>query len=197
MGSHVGMGNKKDMLEDFLHKPGPLNQILGLAEQKTGLDRVTIVYLSAGLLAINLCFGYGAQLVSGGIGFIYPAYESIKALDQKSDENKNRWLTYWVVFSTFHVLEYFSDHLIWWLPVYWFLKTVFLVWCMAPISYNGSTTIYNKVIRPYYKKFHPDSKIDSVTEQASQFLGKASDKMKEMGRTSAGIDDLVNRATGN
>ena len=43
--------------------------------------------------------------------FAYPAYCSIAALESKVKNDDIQWLTYWVVFSAFHVVEYFAGEL--------------------------------------------------------------------------------------
>lgn len=46
------------------------------------------------------------------VGFVYPAYRSFKALEAKEPEGSATWLTYWLVFSLFSVLECVTDSLI-------------------------------------------------------------------------------------
>merc|ERR1719391_1108508 len=181
-----------DKLSEVLRKPGPLNDLLGKLELKTGLDRIVILGLASGLIVLNLALGFGAQLVSGVIGFLYPAYESVKALNQPNKDVEKRWLTYWVVFSFFHVLEFFSDHLVWWLPLYWLGKTLLLVWCMAPPPYSGSEVLYNRVIKPAYISYHGeiDSALDKAKSKAADFLDRGMEKAKVLGKEA--MDNKLN-----
>ena len=95
------------------------------------------------------------------VGFIYPAYKSIKAIESKSTEDDRKWLVYWVVYSTLIILEYFSDLLLFWFPMYYMIKSFLLIWCMHP-NYNGSEFIYNNIIKPAFIKH--EKKIDELVE---------------------------------
>uniref|UniRef100_A0A1B0GP47 Receptor expression-enhancing protein n=1 Tax=Phlebotomus papatasi TaxID=29031 RepID=A0A1B0GP47_PHLPP len=48
--------------------------------------------------------------------------------------------------------EFFSGFLTSFIPFYWLLKCIFLVWCMAPIQQNGSVFLYHRFIRPFFLK---------------------------------------------
>lgn len=72
--------------------------------------------------AILLGFGAAGQLISNTVGFVFPAYMSMTAIETSSKEDDTKWLTYWVVFSFFSTLDYFSNFLTSWLPLYWLLK---------------------------------------------------------------------------
>lgn len=56
------------------------------------------------------------------LGFLYPAYVSVHAIESKTKEDDTKWLTYWVVFALFSVFEYFSDLIVRWFPLYWLVK---------------------------------------------------------------------------
>ena len=47
---------------------------------------------------------------------------SIKALESSGKDDDTQWLMYWVVYSLFSVLEFFSDTLVGWIPLYWLVK---------------------------------------------------------------------------
>lgn len=66
------------------------------------------------------------------IGFIYPAYQSYKALEGKRSDDAAEWLTYWVIFSLFTVFESIADWFISWIPFYYIFKLVLLLWLLLP-----------------------------------------------------------------
>lgn len=160
--------------EKLLYQPGAINDLLTIAETKTKVPRTYIALGVLAVLAIYLVFGYAAQLLCNIIGFVYPAYASIKAIESAKKDDDTKWLTYWVVFAYFSIIEFFSDILLSWFPLYWLGKCIFLIWCYAPVSWNGSNTIYQRVIRPAFYKYQ--SRVDSSLRKAVDTAGKLADE---------------------
>jgi receptor expression-enhancing protein 5/6 len=155
----------KEYLEKALKdEKKPWAKMFALAEEKTGIDRLYIFVGSLMMLAIYLVFGLGQQLVCNIVGFVYPAYQSMKALESPKKEDDSKWLTYWVVFAVFTIIEFFSDYIVCWFPVYWLFKCIFYVWLMVPNEYNGSLILYRRIIRPKFIQYQPT--LDRVLSNA-------------------------------
>lgn len=158
------MSNWKTKLDAHLHEKNCYTDILEKIEKKTNVPRLYIVLGLGAFIALWLMVGYGAQFLSNFIGFLYPAYASIKAIESKEKDDDTKWLTYWVVYSFFALVEFFSDIFLFWIPFYWLLKCIFMIYCFAPAKWNGSLTIYNRVIRPIVLKY--ESRIDNILNRA-------------------------------
>lgn len=90
------------------------------------------------------------------VAFIYPAFESIRAVETPDKSDDTIWLTYWVVFAAFNIVELAADGLLFWLPLYQITKMAFLLWCSAPLPNNGAYYIYKAFLRPLYAAYSKD-----------------------------------------
>ncbi|XP_005083363.1 receptor expression-enhancing protein 6 isoform X1 [Mesocricetus auratus] len=169
------MDGLRQRFERFLEQKNVATEALGALEARTGVEKR---YLAAGalaLLSLYLLFGYGASLLCNVIGFVYPAYASVKAIESPNKEDDTVWLTYWVVYALFGLVEFFSDLLLFWFPFYYAGKCAFLLFCMSPGPWNGALILYHRVIRPLFLKHHM-----ALDNAVSQLSGQALD-------TAAGI----------
>jgi len=149
-----------DYLDKILHQSGRVSDICEKVEKVTGVKRIYVAQGILGIVSIYMIFGYFAELICNIVGFFYPAYASIHAIESHNKDDDTKWLTYWVVFALFSVFEFFSDIIFSWFPLYWLVKVVFLIWCFLPIQNNGSAYIYTRLIRPVFLKNR--SNIDNV-----------------------------------
>lgn len=118
-------------------------------EQQTGYSKVYFAGLGALLALFVLFFLGGPRLLINLVGFVYPAYKSFKAVETRDNKTDDTlWLTYWVVFAFFSLTEQAADFLISWIPMYFFIKVAFLVWCYHPVT-QGAKTIYGGLIKPF------------------------------------------------
>jgi len=133
-------------INEFVVKYPVINDPLTKLHDKTKLDKAYIVIILALLpLFISFFFGWG-EFIIDLIGFVYPVYGSIKAIEAKGEETQ--WLTYWLLFGLFKIVEQIGDAVISFIPFYYPAKVLFVVWCFYP-STKGATTVYNVLLKPY------------------------------------------------
>ncbi|KAJ1783085.1 ER membrane protein DP1/Yop1 [Coemansia sp. D1744] len=136
-------------------------------QEKTGVSKVygasgiagvglLLVFLNIGAsLLVNLTgFGYAGNILTENGGWFDSAvlifcvaYASMEAIETPGKEDDAQWLTYWVVFGLFNVLEYFTGFLLYWFPFYYLIKLGFLVWLMAPAT-RGAERLYHSGLKP-------------------------------------------------
>lgn len=104
------------------------------------------------LLLIFINVGGIGEILSNFIGFVVPAYYSLVALKTTATKDDSDLLTYWVVFAFLSVIEFWSKAILYWIPFYWFIKTLFLVYLALPQT-NGANLVYNTLIKPVSDRY--------------------------------------------
>jgi len=181
-----------EKLDNCLAEKNVLTEYLDLAESKTGLPKRNIVLGATVLTLVWLAIGIGSSLLCSVVCFVYPAYKSFKAVESPEGDDDRQWLTYWIVYSTFNILEYFADLILFWIPMYDLIKCLFLVWCMWPVANNGSAIVYNSILRPWLLK--NESRIDARLDKVAGKVNKYVDDAKKEANTFAesGTGQMLN-----
>eukprot|EP00163_Fabomonas_tropica_P025856 TRINITY_DN455_c0_g1_i5.p1 TRINITY_DN455_c0_g1~~TRINITY_DN455_c0_g1_i5.p1 ORF type:complete len:174 (+),score=28.32 TRINITY_DN455_c0_g1_i5:199-720(+) len=112
----------------------------------------------------------GAYVSSLGLtaaGILYPAYRSFKALERPGAEDDAMWLTYWIVFAFFTLFECIADRFIFWIPFYYELKFLFVMWLQLPQT-QGAKHLYEDKIRPFLSEREEsiDDHLNNLTTNA-------------------------------
>jgi len=105
-----------------------------------------------GLMVLFIVFGVGSSILTNIIGVAYPAFMSFVALESDGADDDKMWLTYWVVFGCFSIADQFAGIILSLIPFYYVLKVALLIWMFHPSS-QGSLTLYNSFILPFFKKY--------------------------------------------
>jgi receptor expression-enhancing protein 5/6 len=140
--------------------------------QKTGLSTGHVALGGIVFLIGFMLLGIGADLITDLIGMFYPMYMSFKALESKGGDDDKLWLTYWVIYAIYKVLDDWSSLLFFWVPFYYPIKLAFLIFLFAPQT-KGAIKLYDSVIRPFMVKHQKDieagiTKIGEAASIASQ-----------------------------
>jgi len=123
-------------------------ELLTKAEQKTGQPRSYLLLGTFIVLFVLITALFGVSFISNLFAF-YPLYSSFKALRSPLPEDDQFWLTYWVVFATLALFESLIDGVFFWLPFYYVIKVIFLIWCFHPDS-KGALIVYKRILAPLF-----------------------------------------------
>lgn len=124
------------------------NKHIEKVSEKTGLSTdyiITLVAVLIGLFFISTHMGRFAFVYV--IILFYPAYRSFQALETKTRGDDVRWLTYWIVFGSFAILNPVIDYVFHWLPLAFVFKAVFFLFILSNKT-KGYVIVYEKAIFP-------------------------------------------------
>ena len=132
-----------DMFPSISTRLTYLEGITGVKKQNAvlGLFTLAILYIFT---------AHFASMSSDFVALSYPIYCSVKAQESACNDGREFWLKYWIVYSSIIFIEFFARRLLSLIPVYYLLRTFFIIWCMAPYKDNGSNYFYHKIIQPFF-----------------------------------------------
>ncbi|XP_054787485.1 HVA22-like protein k [Prosopis cineraria] len=102
-------------------------------------------------------------------GLVLPVYCTFKAIENKDQNEQQRWLTYWAAYGSFSVVEMFAEKVLSWIPLYYHMKFAFLVWLQLP-TVNGARQLYESNLRPFLLKHR--ARMDQIVEFIYGEMGK-------------------------
>jgi len=115
------------------------------------------------------------KVTSNIVGFLYPAYASFKAIESTETADDTQWLTYWVVYAFFNLVESLIDFSVGtWIPFYFFIKIFIVLWLQLP-QFMGALYIYQSFLAPLLRKHEKqiDSAIDAAKSKTVHLPGQA------------------------
>lgn len=159
----VDNGNKKNTLWVMYEEQSKI------IEHHTGVP-ASIILIGLGVCCAFVLIGILEVYITNIVGILYPAYCSIKAIESVGADDDKQWLTYWVVFGLFSILDLFSGFILRFIPFYFFVKLIFLIWLFMP-NMKGATFVYDKFLIKYFKKY--ESEMDRLVNEVDGSLGNA------------------------
>ena len=152
-------GNQISLLEKWQNQ-------MNLIQEKTGIKGIFVI-LGLVLCVIFVYFNIFDSIITNLVGTVYPAFWAIKSLEQNNIEEQKKWLTYWVVFGSFIFFDMGSFVINKFIPVYFVLKILFLIWLWMPGS-SGCTIVYYLIVKKIFR-FYED-KIDTYYDEAKTYV---------------------------
>jgi len=140
-------------------------------EKTTGVPKA---YAALGLVALYfflIVFNLGGQFLTNIAGFVIPGYYSLEALFTVNKTDDTQWLTYWVVFAFFTVIESFVS-VVYWFPFYYTFKFVFLLWLALP-AFRGAEIIFSSFMQPMLGRYFKSGSTAEGLRAKVDSLGKS------------------------
>ncbi|ROW06036.1 hypothetical protein VMCG_04688 [Cytospora schulzeri] len=163
------MSSPQDKVQHYL---GQLDKELSKYPALQNLEKQTSIPKTYGVIGVVtlyfffIVFNLGGQLLTNLAGFVIPGYYSMEALFSTSKADDTQWLTYWVVFSFFTVLESFLS-VVYWFPFYYTFKFVFLLWLALP-TFKGAEIIFRSFLQPMFGRYFIGSTAPGLRAQAGK-----------------------------
>ena len=82
----------QELLDKALHEKNKFTDILASIEANTGIRRVHLAQTLIAIVCLCMFIKHLAALICNAIGFLYPAYASIKAIESPTKEDDTQWL---------------------------------------------------------------------------------------------------------
>lgn len=91
------------------------------------------------------------SLAGPTVMLLYPLYASVRAMESPSKLDDEQWLAYWILYSFVTLMEMLLESLIYWIPIWYELKLLFIAWLVLP-NFRGAAFIYDKFVREQLRK---------------------------------------------
>lgn len=111
---------------------------------------------------------FGATILTVVLTVLYPAVQSIKAIESVGEDDDKEWLTYWLIFGVATLADEFAGCILSFIPFYFYVRLGFFVFLMAPQT-KGALFLYKNFVGPLMRnnKAAIQNFIDEVKGSAS------------------------------
>ncbi|EMC97030.1 hypothetical protein BAUCODRAFT_68492 [Baudoinia panamericana UAMH 10762] len=142
-------------------------------EQQTNVPKVYVV-LGLGLIYFFLIFfNIAGEFLVNTAGFVIPGYYSLEALFSRGKSDDTQWLTYWIVYAFFTIIESMVNA-VYWFPFYYTFKFIFVLWMALPQT-NGAQVVFHSLLQPLFAPVFEKqgSTSSNLRRDAEKVTGKA------------------------
>ncbi|KAF9890932.1 ER membrane protein DP1/Yop1 [Aspergillus nanangensis] len=125
--------------------------VLNNLERQSSVPKVYVVLGLVGIYFFLVFFNIAGEFLVNLAGFMIPAYYSLNALFTAGTADDTQWLTYWVVYALFTVLES-AISAPYWFPFYYIFKLALVLWMSLPQT-NGAQIVFHSFLQPVLGRF--------------------------------------------
>ena len=165
-------------LNKYAEKVPQLVDISKKIGQEPGVLLLAIILVSSVVVLVL----FGGTIFTLCLTVIYPAIQSIKAIESDGGDDDKEWLTYWTIFGIATLADEFAGFLLTFIPFYFYLRPVFFVFLMAPQT-KGAMFLYKNFVGPLLKnnKEAIQNFIDEIKGSAGELQKAAKEQaLKEL-----------------
>merc|ERR1711879_259592 len=129
--------NKVQEWEDSLMKFEKIKQLKAQMKQLGVPAEIKVVHVLAAGCCLFLLMVYlfsGMRAITNLVAFVYPAWETLKALRTPDKKDDTKWLTYWVFYAVVQVMESITDLFFFWVPMYELMKMLIYKMVVEPLN---------------------------------------------------------------
>jgi receptor expression-enhancing protein 5/6 len=124
---------KTAVLDQFGNKVAPLRDFCDKQNINTGLPLGAALFV-VGLITMLI---EGWYILTMFLTILYPGLHSIRAIESEEKDDDKVWLTYWMIFGLFNVLETFFGFIFYFIPYFDWVRLGFFIWLLAP-QFHGA-----------------------------------------------------------
>ncbi|PWY85736.1 hypothetical protein BO78DRAFT_307095 [Aspergillus sclerotiicarbonarius CBS 121057] len=125
--------------------------VLNNLERQTSVPKVYVILGLVGIYFFLVFFNIAGEFLVNFAGFLIPGYYSLNALFTAGKADDTQWLTYWVVYAFFTVIES-AISAPYWFPFYYIFKFALVLWMSLPQT-NGAQVVFHSFIQPVLGRF--------------------------------------------
>ncbi|PYI29421.1 hypothetical protein BP00DRAFT_348656 [Aspergillus indologenus CBS 114.80] len=125
--------------------------LLNNLERQSSVPKVYVILGLVGIYTFLVFFNIAGEFLVNLAGFVIPGYYSLNALFTVGKADDTQWLTYWVVYAFFTVLES-AVSAPYWFPFYYIFKFALVLWMALPQT-NGAQIVFHSFIQPVLGRF--------------------------------------------
>ena len=149
-----------------------------LIQEKTGIKGIYVVF-GLILCVILVYLNIFDTVITNLLGTLYPAFWTIKSIENDDLEDQKNWLTYWAVFGSFVLIDMFSPVIVKFIPFYFVLKIIFLIMLFMPGSRVGPF-VYDILVKKILGKY--EDQLDNAVNTMDDILQKNNIKKNKLNK---------------